>query len=61
MINDKTSKLITILLVIFFIAGLFFSIRFLKDKIDQAINPSSEEQTEALNMDAWAKIKHHFQ
>ena len=61
MINDKTSKLITILLVIFFVAGLFLSIRFLKDKIDQAINPSSQEQAEALNMDAWAKIKHHFQ
>jgi len=60
MIKDKTYKLIVALLAIIFAAGLFFSIRFLKNKIYGAINPSGQASTSPLNLDSWAKIKHHF-
>lgn len=60
MIKDKNYKLIVALMAIFFAVGLFFGVRFLKNKIYGAINPSGAESTTTLNLDSWIKIKHHF-
>lgn len=61
MIRERNEKLIVVLLILAFVAACFFGIRFLRVKITQATTSGQNETTGALNMDDWAKIKHHFQ
>lgn len=62
MIKDRTYKLIVAGLTLIFFVGLFFSVRFIKNKITEATSPPGQITSEtSLNMDAWEKIKHRFQ
>lgn len=39
-IKENVYRLLTVLLIIIFAAGLFFTVKFLKKKASQATNPS---------------------
>lgn len=61
-IKDKTYKLIVIVLLVIFAAGLFFSVRFLRSQINKATSSIQGEEnvSTAVNLNAWEKIKHRF-
>jgi len=64
LIKDKNYKLIIGGLIIIFVVGLFFAAIFLKNKVNIATNPSNQiidANANALDMNAWNKIKHRFQ